>query len=328
MNKFFIFLLFLSSFVFTSQAQDLIVSLEGDSLNCTVIAQNLQSVHFFYTEDDEIITRDLSKALFKSIVIGFYKNAKTTTVPTEQITAIIKKDSITTPDAGEELEASSDTLPQLPVAIVQINVDDTAGPSAKDSLAIFSKWSFGFRGGYANRLFRLGNRYTPAMQEYLKGLKSGYAIGADGNYFVWKNVGLGLNADLYKSVARMRDDSRQDAISIKYIGPAVVYRKALDNPKSSIFTGFTMGYQTFSNHGKEAGTSFLLKAKAVGWGANVGFAYKISPHVALSFAASCLIGTAYEFTKEEGNRKQTIKLSKDSFEDLSRFSLTVGLKFL
>jgi hypothetical protein len=325
MNKFFIFLLFLSGFVFTSQAQDLIVSLEGDSLNCTVITQNLESVHFFYTEDDEIITRELSKELFKSIVIGFYKNAKTNTVSTEQI---IRKDSIAMPDMSDELEASGDTTPQLPVAIVQINVDDTAGPPAKGSVAIFSKLSFGFRGGYANRLFRLGNRYTPVMQEYLKELKSGYSIGADGTYFVWKNVGLGLNADLYKSVARMRDDSRQDAISIKYIGPAVVYRKALDNPKSSIFTGFTMGYQTFSNHGKEAGNSFLLKAKAVGWGVNVGFAYKISPHVALNFAASSLIGTAYEFTKEEGNKKQTIKLSQDRFEDLSRFSLTVGLKFL
>jgi hypothetical protein len=354
MNK--LFIIFILTFTLSSlgsRAQDLVVTSQGDSLNCTVMVQNLKSISLFYKDGNEIITKELPASSYKTVVIGYFVNRKKAVSKSPAIKNI---DSANTglpeqqtekaiPVVTEPVISARDTL------VSEVKTDnDTLKPSVSDgnektevakmpaaspvtlSLEMtepfgYSRWYFDFRGGYSNRLFRTGNKYSTSYTEYLKKLKSGYAIGVGTGYFFWKNVGLGINGELYGSTARMEDDSRDDAISIKYIGPSVFHRKVMEGKKTAVYTLFTAGYQTFSNNGEEGGNVFLLKGKSMGWGASVGFDYKISPHAALAFSASCLLGTLYKMTKETGGKSQTLQLSKSNFEELSRIALTVGLRF-
>ena len=345
MNKSFSLLLFLFIFNgFVSKAQDLIVSIEGDSLNCTVMTQNLKYVSFFYKDGGELVTRELPRNLFKSVIVGFYKSVpkqaaepvilreenKTNAIdqvnpaqPAGSVLAIPEKFGGIVSATNVEAEAK----PEKPDS-VNVGSEGSSQPIKivvnQDSVSIQPKWQFSFRGGYANRLFKTGNKFSPGVTKYLKELKSGYSIGASAGYFFWKNVNLGLVADLYGSAATMQDDSRNDAVRIKYIGPQVSHRRVLSSGNGAVYTGFSVGYQTFSNKGQEAGKNFSLTGRSMGWGANVGFDYKISPRASLSLGAACLFGTLYKMTDIN---KETIKLTKDNFEDLSRIALTVGLRF-
>ncbi|WP_149242680.1 outer membrane beta-barrel protein [Dyadobacter sp. 32] len=351
MNKSFSLLLFL--FIlngFVLKAQDLIVSIEGDSLNCTVMTQNLKYVSFFYKDGGELVTRELPRNLFKSVIVGFYKSAakqaaepvskggisilreenKANAIdqvnpaqPAESVLAIPEKFGEIVSATNVEAEAK----PEKPDS-VNVGSEGSSQPIKRvvnqDSVSIQPKWQFGFRGGYANRLFKTGNKFSPGVTKYLKELKSGYSIGASAGYFFWENVNLGLVTDLYGSAATMQDDSRNDAVRIKYIGPQVSHRRVLSSGNGAVYTGFSVGYQGFSNKGQEAGKNFSLTGRSMGWGANVGFDYKISPRASLSLGAACLFGTLYKMTDIN---KETIKLTKDNFEDLSRIALTVGLRF-
>gem|GEM_PF-5967148 len=355
MNRFLVVLFLMSGFiVLSAKAQDLIVTSSGDSLNCTVMVQNLRSVNFFYKDGNKVVTRELQRNSLKTVIIGFYNPAKKGSQPSVVEKTQVESVKASSNDARKILETESSLIGNSPVldnqtaassqeptasessVLDSLMADSTkkTGESSQIALATGSsnfsgnsRWYFGFKGGYANRLFRTGNRFSPAYSKYLKELKSGYAVGVGFGYFFWKNVALALNADLYKSSATMEDDSRDDAITLRYIGPSLIYRKVSLNQKSAVYTGVTVGYQTYSNQAHQAGNLLVTTGKAAGWGVNVGMDYKISPRAAISFTASCIMGTIYEMSKEAGGKKETIRLSKNDFEELSRISLTVGLRF-
>ena len=316
------------------------------------MVQNLRSVNFFYKDGSQVVTKELPRNLLKTIIIGFYNPDKKGSQPTATKRTNIDSAKIGLTDAEINLDKQpshiENTLPavkQSELASPDINTTSSSvsdstiadlgiksSPDnviAPDSVTFSrsSRWYFGFRGGYANRLFRTGNQLSPATTKYLKELKSGYAIGAGAGYFFWKNVALALNTEFYKSNATMSDDSRDDAISIRYIGSSLVHRKVSQNQKSAVYTGFTVGYQSYSNQAHEIGNALTTKGKAVGWGANVSLDYKISPRAAISFTASCIMGTIYKMTRVTGGKKEIIQLAKKDFEELSRIALTVGLRF-
>ncbi len=356
MNRFFTVLLFILSITtLRSNAQDLIVSAEGDSLNCTIISQNPKSIHFFYKESNEIITRELPIDLFRTVLVGFYKldkkqqealrskNAAGNISPVfnndpTAISGSKEANALPVAEVPKDVIAKEERMVQSVIEHQNVK-EDSAGITDTQEVKVsvnkalkptvpFSKWYLEVRAGYANRLFHTGNKFPVDYTNYLKKLKSGYSFGVSGDYFFWKQTGLGLNIDIYKSSARMEDKSREDDVTIKYIGPSVVHRNFSQNPKNVIYTTFTMGYQTFVNKGREAADEFKLKGHALGWGGSVGIDFRIRQRAALGIAASCLIGTVFKLTKEIDGQRQIITLTTDKFEQLSRFALTVGLKFL
>jgi hypothetical protein len=340
MNKVFLFFLLLGNLYGSlALSQDLVVSNEGDSLNCKVLEQTANSVVLFFRKGDQSVNTELPRNLFKLIVIGYYNSIQKDSIQkdtaqtfTETSTAIAEqRDQVSTTVVSDTLKPlnqenvidnpSTDTTSQ-----VQGNQPLLNSMASAHGIAV-SRWYAGINGGYAIRLFRMQIKFSDAYKAYQKELKTGFAVGASGGYFVWKNVGLGLTGELYKSAGSMSDNSRKDAISIGYFGGSVVHRKTMQNKKGAVSTGLTMGYQRFKNRGREQSQDFILKGNAMGWGVNAGLDYRVGPKTAITFSASCLFGSLYKLTSESGTRRQMIKLNKDSSEDLSRISITVGLKF-
>jgi opacity protein-like surface antigen len=190
-----------------------------------------------------------------------------------------------------------------------------------------NRWAFGLNGGYSYRLPNAGTRSDTPYSKYLKALKSGFSLGADVHHFVWPHVGLGLKYNIYKSKSEFNPANRDD-ITIQFVGPSVVYQSPLGQSKTSILAGYAMGYQSYKNNARAAGQNYSLKGNAIGWALSLGLEQKLSNHFALNLSGACYLGTSYEFKKESAGRTQTIKLSKENFENLSRAELTLGLKFL
>jgi opacity protein-like surface antigen len=190
-----------------------------------------------------------------------------------------------------------------------------------------TKWSFGLNGGYSYRLPNAGARSATPYSRYLKELKTGYSIGADAHRFFWQHVGLGLKYNIYKS-KDVFNKTTKDNISIQFVGPSVIYQSPFPNGKTSVLAGFAMGYQSYKNKGRSAGENFSLKGNATGWALTLGLEQKLSGHFAINFSGACYLGTTYKFKKEAVGRTETIKLSSEKFENLSRAELTLGLKFL
>ncbi|MCF2443025.1 porin family protein [Dyadobacter sp. CY345] len=205
-------------------------------------------------------------------------------------------------------------------------VSENDSTKIKIRLAFNRKWAFGFNGGYSYRLPNKGARTNQPYSKYLRNLKSGYSLGADFHRFTWPQVGLGLKYNIFKSQGDF-DNKNGDDITIQFVGPSAVYQYPFKNNTTSVLAGFALGYQSYINKGISDGNDFTNKANAMGWAVSVGLEQKLSNHFALNISGACYLGTAYKFKREAGGVTETINLSKEKFEDLSRVELTLGLKF-
>ncbi|MCF0057391.1 outer membrane beta-barrel protein [Dyadobacter sp. CY356] len=207
--------------------------------------------------------------------------------------------------------------------ISDAQADSVTGPGKSTE----SDWSFGLNGGYSYRLPNAGTRSDTPYSKYFRELKTGFSIGADAHKFLWPHIGLGLKYNFYKSKGEYNADFSDD-VSIQFIGPSVVYQSPFENGKTSVLAGFAMGYQSYKNNARAYGKDFTLKGNATGWAVSLGLEQKLSNHLAINLSGACYLGTSYKFRKEMAGQTETIKLSRENFEDLSRIEITLGIKFL
>lgn len=294
-----------------SYSQDLIVTNVGDSIACKIIEETKHYIHFSYPINNYIVVKKLRTSHVKNFVLGYY----------------LKK------DFSSKTQADLVIIDTLKLTLQNISADTIAadtsitiivGDGVKPKL---SKWQFGVNGGYAYRLFKPRIKSTPYELKYVNELKSGYSLGAELYYFHWQKVGFGLKYDVYKSKAE-RDIRTKNDITIQFLGPSVVHRTIFPSQKTSILSAFWLGYQPYKNVAKFIGQDYTMKGRTMGWGVSVAIDHKITEKLAINFTAACFMGSIYKYKKEIKGRTETVNLSKDSFEDLSRAEFTVGLKFL
>lgn len=230
-------------------------------------------------------------------------------------------------NAQEVKIAESDSLKVVSDSIKKTLPIQTDSLPRQKKLNAQSLWSFGLNGGYSYRLPNAGTRSDTPYSKYLRELKTGFSIGADAHKFLWPHIGLGLKYNFYKSRGEFNADFKDD-VSIQFIGPSVVYQSPFENGKTSMLAGFAMGYQSYKNNARAYGEDYKLKGNATGWAVSLGLEQKLGEHLALNLSGACYLGTSYKFRKKMAGQTETIKLSREDFEDLSRIEITLGLKFL
>ena len=188
-------------------------------------------------------------------------------------------------------------------------------------------WSFGVSGGYAYRLFRAGMVTSRDEQEYIKDLKSGIAFGGDVAYFPWKHVGFGVRYEMYKGTAKM-DSSQSEKVTIQHLSGSVIHRSFLKNGKTAILTSLLLGYQPYENKSTVGAQQFTFSGKTMNWGISVGIEQPIGPKFALNLTGTAMMGAIYRLQRKTAFSTETLHLSKDDSVDLSRFSVTVGFRFM
>lgn len=189
------------------------------------------------------------------------------------------------------------------------------------------RWSIGLNGGYAYRLYRVGRVYSHDEQEYIKDLKSGIAFGGDIAYFPWKHVGFGLRYEMYKAKANL-DSLQSEKVTIQHLSGALIHRSFLKNGKTAILTSLLLGYQPYENKSMVGAQQLTFSGKTMNWGVSVGIEQPISAKFALNLTGTAMMGAIYRLQRKTEFSTETLHLSKDDSVDLSRFSLTLGFRFL
>jgi hypothetical protein len=187
----------------------------------------------------------------------------------------------------------------------------------------YSKWRYGFHGGYSYRTAKVSDQLTPDYKDYIKKLKSGFVLGADVHGFTSEAFGLGLKYNLNKYKAEQGTDFHDD-ITLHYIAASMLNRYILANPKNHILLGLNMGYQSYRDKTAVIGNDFDIKGKTLGIGFEAGFEHQIGTHALLNFGISFNGAT---ITKISVNNGTPQKLNKENYESLARLELTAGLKF-
>ncbi len=206
-------------------------------------------------------------------------------------------------------------------------IDKPSKPAEHKKDTSLPRWSVGLNGGYAYRLFRAGMVFSHDEQKYLKDLKSGIAFGGDVAYFPWKHVGFGLRYEMYKASAKM-DSLQSEKVTIQHLSGALIHRSFLKNGKTAILTSLLLGYQPYENKSTVGAQPFTFSGKTMNWGVSVGIEQPLSPKFALNLTGTAMMGAIYRLQRKTEFSTETLHLSKDDSVDLSRFSVTLGFRFL
>jgi hypothetical protein len=203
-----------------------------------------------------------------------------------------------------------------------------------------NKFRIGIKGGIGNRL---GN-YLETINSYdlyLEQLLRGWTLGADVAYFPTDVVGFGaiftdfksrnsdneilyLNeftgAELIGSVANNR--------SVKFIGPALFFRKKLDY-KTYVVLGLSPGYNFYRDRGSYDGVDYTFTGGGFGAASTLGIDFLlgndiIGRDVTLSFEAGYNYGRINAL--DYGDARGMVDLTTPM--DISRLDFTVGLRFI
>lgn len=189
-----------------------------------------------------------------------------------------------------------------------------------------AKWRAGVQGGFAYSLAQISNRLSAEEASYQKGVKTGFSVGGDLGYYLWRNVGVGMKYDLFRSWNH--NQARKDNITTQFVGPSVFRKIQMTGKKNALIAGFILGYQTYTNSRREELQNFKLTGNSLGWGVDLSLDHKLSSNYALGFGATCFLGAVYKFKKESSTGVETIQLTNDKYENLSRVELTLALRFL
>ncbi len=198
----------------------------------------------------------------------------------------------------------------------------------KKTAPVFDKWRFGVQGGYAYRTGKISNQLPAAYRDYLKKLKSGYTIGGDLHYFSVETLGFGLRYDYNRSKNSLSGaNGIEEDISMHYFGASMLNRYIMQGGKASFLLGINMGAQTYRDDALLSGARKVITGSNLGLGMETGVDFKLSPGAALHIGASFLMSNLRKIKVDHGTHQESIELDKDDMENLSRFQLTLGLKF-
>ncbi|NEN24378.1 hypothetical protein G3O08_12775 [Cryomorpha ignava] len=284
-------LIFLSLYaVSISYSQDLIVTNDGDSINCKITKIKAENIYFTFKHKDEI---------------------RNTLLPTSQVLHHQVDYYITSEVPKEKLESYKD-YPQFRIAV---------------------------NGGFSYMTGKISDKVPSEFRDYIKELKSGNHLGGDASFFFSESLGFGAKYYVFKSSYSLDEiyvedvdgnityGKMSDAIKISFIGPSFSVRTLNYNKKNALLFSISIGYMDYVND-KVVIDSFKMTGNTVGFGLDIGYDIGLSENFALGFQVSLLAGTLSEYVFSDGTNKQTIKLEEGEYENISRFDLSVGLRFI
>lgn len=270
-------------------SQDLIVTNDGDSINCKITKVKAGNIYFTFKHKDEIRNTLLPVSSVKDHQFDFYKTSE---VPKGKVVryenyqhfriAINGGYSYQTAKIAESVPANSkDYIKKL-----------KSGYHFGGDLTYYFTEPLGF--GIKYNLFKSSNS-----------LDNLYVEDMDGN---------------------LTPVEISDNLTITYIGPTFSTRM-LNHDKSNAFLGnISLGYMEYSNN-RVLGDKYKMSGSTLGMALDIGYDIGLSENLSLGFQVSFLTGTLFKFSMNDGTTTQTIKLKESEYESLNRIDFSVGLRF-
>ena len=114
--------------------------------------------------------------------------------------------------------------------------------------------------------------------------------------------------------------------TIYYVGPMFSSR-FFDMGKGTYLINYSIGYLSYIDEGTDANGSFTIKGNTVGLLIDLGYDYWFSKNNALGVRLSLIGGSLKKYTYDNGKTKEKVNLDKNKYEGLGRLDISVGLRF-
>ena len=270
-------------------AQDLIVTDEGDSINCRITKKRSENIYFTFRHNSEIRNTLLPVSRVKSHAFNFFPD---TEVPLEKV--------IATKDYRRFRFDINSGYSYQPVRLSKSIPDD-------------------FR-NYYNQL-KSGHHIDGGMIFYFNEI---YGIGA--KYYLYKSSNSLENIYIEdiegtRTYGRMSDD-----MVVTFIGPSFSTRFMSRNKKNAFITNFSIGYMDYTND-KVIIRKYRMTGNTLGLAMDTGYDIGISKNLALGLKVSLTSGTLFKYDWQDGNTTRTIELEPGAYESLYRADFSAGLRF-
>ena len=202
----------------------------------------------------------------------------------------------------------------------------------------YSQFRLAIGGGFSYTLAKVPKGLEPTADDYLRSLKSGFHFRADANYFFNRQFGIGLKYSYFGSKGsveniRFLDDQGNiihldisDEISNNFIGPTFLIRFLGPVNKNAFIVSISMGYMGYKNYAYY-GFPFTLNGSTLAMAIDLGYDIGISENLSLGFWATLYFGSLSKLTYDDGFSTETIELSEEQRESVSRIDLSVILSF-
>jgi hypothetical protein len=284
-----IFILFSLLIINSIKAQDLIITKEGDSLNCKITKIKANNIYFTFKYKEEIRSTLLP---IGDVKYHQYNHYQTSIVPIDKIID------------------NKEKYPHFRVAL-NGGWSYRLAKLSNDIPSDFEEYSKDLKSGY---------NYGLDLSYYFS---EHAGFGLKYSDFNSKNEIdiVSTYPDNSTQYGKMSDN-----ISINFIGPFFSSRFLNANKKNSLIMNIGIGYLGYNNNAVLI-SDYKIKGSTVGFCWDIGYDIGLSENFALGFQFSYTAGTLTEYELSDASKIQTIKLDKNNYESLSRIDLSIGLRF-
>ncbi len=272
------------------QAQDLIITSEGDSLNCKITKIKSDIIYFTFKHKDEIRSTLLPLDQVKLHQYNFYQASE---VPSDKIVI-------------------SEIYPHFRAAINggwSYRVAKLADNIPSD----FEQYMKNLKSGY---------QYGFDLSYYFS-----EQFGCGFKYYNYKSKNDINNVYVTLPNGSQQFGNLSDDISINFIGPFFSTRLLDTHKKNSLLMNLGIGYMGYTDKVVII-SDFKIKGSTLGICWDIGYDIGLSENFAIGFQLSYITGTLTQYKLSDGITTEKIELEKDNYESLSRIDLSIGLRFI
>jgi len=272
-------------------AQDLIVTNEGDSINCKITKVKTDYVYFTFKHEEEIRSTLLPMSNVKTHQFDYYQTSE------------VPKNKVVGYENYSRLRLSiNGGLSYMPARI-----PETIPPDFEEYVRkLKSGYHFGIDANY-----------------YLS-----ENMGVGFKYFIFKtknnidNIWV-EDIDGYRRYGKMSDD-----ITISFFGPTFSLR-LLNSAKTNAFLfGISIGYIEYMNDFVVI-DNFEMTGSTIGFVYEIGYDIGLSENLSLGFQLSSITGNIFQYKLSDGVNTETVKLDgkDDKLISASHIDFSIGLRF-
>lgn len=288
MKKILFLLFFLNCFI-SVFAQDLIVTKDGDSINCKITKITKDNIYFTFRHKNEI---------------------RHTLLPVTELKDH-QSDYFQVSDIPKEKQPGKRNYPHIRIAF-------NGGYGYRTS-GISSTVPSDFR-DYTKELFsgyQYGGDFTYYFSETLgMGLK----------YSSFNASNSLDNVYVEDSNGNRRYGKMSDAIKISFVGPGFSTRFLNRNKKNAFLMNMALGYMGYKNNFMLV-DPYKMNGSTMGIAFDFGYDFTISKNLILGAQISAISGVLTGYQLNDGNTTQKIDLEKENYEGLNRIEISVGVRF-
>ena len=270
-------------------SQDLIVTNDGDSINCKITKIRANNVYFTFKHKNEIRNTMLHLSNIEDFRYHYYYIS----------------------DFYEDDIIGYDNFQRLKFAI-NGGYSYRIGRLHEDIPSDLKNYFKELKSGY-----HFGGDITYYFTEF---------IGVGGKCSIFKSSNS-IDGEIVMTVAGItRNGKMSDNETITFIGPLFSNRFLNRNKSNALFTNVSLGYLGYLDN-MVLIDKYQIKGNTVGFAFDIGYDIGLSKNFSVGFQFSLLLGSLSKYSLNDGMRIETVELEKDNYENLSRIDFSIGLRF-